>query len=50
MLGKSCVITRSGVSYLRVKMMEAPERGSVGIFHIQQALKQLKQIMLTMMK
>ncbi|KAF2534227.1 hypothetical protein F2Q70_00031486 [Brassica cretica] len=43
-------MTRSGVSCLRLKMMEAPKRGSVGIVHIQQALKQMKKILLTMMK
>ena len=50
MIGKSCVMTRSGVSCLRLKMMEAPRRRSVRMVHIQQALKQLKKIMLLMMK
>ncbi|KAF3526799.1 hypothetical protein F2Q69_00051045 [Brassica cretica] len=50
MLGKSCVMTRSGVRCLRLKLMETPKRGSVGMFHSQQAPKQLKQILVTMMK
>ncbi|KAL0685733.1 hypothetical protein Bca4012_052581 [Brassica carinata] len=40
MLGKSCEMIRSGASCLQLKMMEAPRRGSVGMFHIQLALKQ----------
>nr|VDD56447.1 unnamed protein product [Brassica oleracea] len=50
MLGKSCVMTKSGVSCRQLKMMEAPERGSVGMYHIQQALNVLKPIPLMMMK
>lgn len=46
MLGRSCAMTRSGVIFLRLEMMEAPKGGSVRMVHIQQALKQMKPIVL----
>ena len=41
MLGKSCVMTKSGLSCLRLKLREALKRGRVWTFLTLQALKQL---------
>ena len=44
MLGRSWEMTKSGVSFLQLKMKEAPKGVSLRMVHIQHALKQMKPI------